>query len=103
MTGYTSEERLVALETNLTNLKDIVLQTNTDTKNSFREISEKLDKFVASLPNYVTIEKHEETIRRLELEIESSKRKSSLQVWITSSLAAGFAVILTILIQNYFS
>lgn len=51
--------------------------------------------------NYVPKEQYEIDLAKLEAKIERSKQRSGLQTWITSSLAALFGVIMTILIQSY--
>lgn len=88
MATKSEQERLAVVETKLDVLSEQV-----------KGISDKLDLL---LPTYVTKDEHEKTKATLELEIQEAKRKSGLFTWITSTLAAVFAVIMTILVQNYF-
>lgn len=82
MASKTETERLAVVETKIDLLTDEV-----------KKLGDKMD---ALLPTYVTIEKHEKDMAEL-------KRKSGFQLWLTSTLTAAFAVVMTILIQGYFS
>lgn len=89
-------ERLKAVETNLDNLTKMV---------------EKLDgKFDAVMSTFVTqaylqerLAAHETKIAELRKLTQEAKRRGALATWLTSTGAAIFAVILTILIQSFFS
>ena len=52
--------------------------------------------------DYVRKREYEEDVAALKLSIETAKRKSTVQVWLTSTLAALFGVIMTILVQRSF-
>lgn len=88
MATKSEQERLAVVETKI----DIIVE-------QMKGLNDKLDSL---LPTYVTKEEHEKAVTTLELEIEQAKRKSGIFTWITSTLAAGFAAIMTILVQNYF-
>lgn len=82
-------ERLVIVETKL----DALIKSN-----------EKLvAKFDQVMGNYVVKTEYDRDLENLRLEIDSAKRKTSLQTWITGSLAALFGIVMTLLVQNYFN
>lgn len=85
MDKLTEGERLVALETKM----DTVLK-NQDTQSAeFGKLNDNLNRL---LPTYAT-----------KVEFESFKRRHTLQTWLVGTLSAGFGVVLTVLIQSYFS
>jgi len=84
----TELERLVVVETKLDAL---IKSTNEQTV--------KLDTLIA---NYVHRNEYEKDIETLRAEIEKTKARNTVQVWITSTLASLFGVIMTILVQKYF-
>lgn len=84
----TELERLVVVETKLDAL---IKSTNEQTL--------KLDRLLVS---YVHRNEYEKDIEALRAEIEKTKARNAVQVWITSTLAALFGVIMTILVQKYF-
>ena len=81
----TDGERLVKLETQVS----AVLNGIEDIKRENKEFRDKLEPL---LPTYATKE-----------EIESLKKKNTLQVWLTGTLSAGFGSILTFLIIYFIS
>lgn len=100
MTTKTELERLVAVETNLTNLIEAVKQNSQDTKDGFKEINGKLEEM---RNNYVSRTDYDDDINELKKDIENAKRKSGLQVWLTGTLSAIFGVVMTILVSAFFS
>ena len=92
-------ERLVVVETRL----DALIKSN-------QEQSAKLDMLISNYVHRNEYEKDierlrietEEKIGKLQLEIEKAKARNTVQVWITSTFAALFGVIMTILVQKYF-
>lgn len=84
----TELERLVVVETKL----DALIKAS-------QEQSVKLDTL---LVNYVHRQEYEKDIEMLRAEIEKTKARNTVQVWITSTFAALFGVIMTILVQEYF-
>ncbi len=92
-------ERLVVVETKL----DALIKSN-------QEQSAKLDMLISNYVHRNEYEKDierlrietEEKIGKLQLEIEKAKARNTVQVWITSTFAALFGVIMTILVQKYF-
>lgn len=95
----TELERLVVVETKLDAL---IKSTNEQTL--------KLDRLLVSYVHRNEYEKDiehlrietEEKIDKLQLEIEKTKARNTVQVWITSTFAALFGAIMTILVQKYF-
>ena len=98
MTAQTDGERLVALETKVDSILEVVEKTNT-----------KIDGLSSSLTTYVTkgeldkaiIERNEQ-IGALKLSIIDVARKHTLTVWLTGTFSAAAGVLLTILIQRAF-
>jgi hypothetical protein len=84
----TEEARLAVVENNINLLSVTVKEGFAETKESIKEINAKLDR---ALPAYATKQ-----------ELESLKKKSSLQVWVTGTLSAILGIVMTILVQNYF-
>lgn len=84
----TELERLVIVETKL----DALIKSQDDTNT-------KLDLL---LTNYVARTEYEKDMENIRLEIEKSKQRSTLFTWITSTLAAVFGIVMTILVQGYF-
>lgn len=81
-------ERLVAVETKM----DMMLESQKEVAQSLKALQS----------DYVRKREYEEDIAALKLSIETAKRKSTVQVWLTSTLAALFGVIMTILVQRSF-
>lgn len=92
MTAKTDGERLERVETNLENLTALVKETNDNVK-AIQSVQQE-----AKLNNVTRIEM-EAALTLVRTEMRESKRKNSLQIWITSSLAALFGVILTLLVS----
>lgn len=96
----------MAVETNLKNLNDKVDNGFADLKGTMKDISTQIQLVI---PTLVTHAQMTEKITDLEKQLVDvrndllkSKGRNTLQTWITSSLSAAFAVLLTILIQSYF-
>lgn len=87
--AVTELERLVVVETKL----DALIKVQAD-------MSGKMDTL---LSNYVPRSEHEKDLAELRLDIEKARARSTLQVWLTGTFAALFGVIMTILVQSYFS
>ena len=93
-------ERLVVVETKLDALIKV---TNEQTI--------KLDTLISNYVHRNEYEKDiehlrtetEEKIGKLQLEIEKNKARNTVQIWLTSTFAALFGVMMTILLQNYFN
>lgn len=85
----TEIERLVVVETKL----DALIKSQSD-------LNAKMDTLMG---NYVPRSEYEKEISELRLEMEKTRARSNLQTWLTGTLAALFGVVMTILIQNYFS
>ena len=102
----TQAERMIRVETNLSNLDKKLEEGMAEIKGSIKELS---IQFNLAIPTFVTQPVMTEKIALLEKEliemkrdVISAKRKSSWQTFVTSSLSAVLAVVLTILIQDYF-
>jgi uncharacterized oligopeptide transporter (OPT) family protein len=93
MAGLTQAERMVKVETNLENLTTTVHDGLGTINATLKDIKD----------NYLLKAEHEKQIAVLAVEIKEAKRKNSLQVWITSTMAAIFGVIMTVLLQSFFS
>lgn len=89
MQAATEVERLVAVETKL----DIAI-------GQIGDLGKKMDDL---LGNYVPRTEYDKDLEILRAEIERSKRRSTLQTWLTGSLSAIFGAVMAILIQGYFS
>ena len=93
-------ERLVVVETKLDALIKV---TNEQTI--------KLDTLISNYVHRNEYEKDIEHLRtepegkigKLQIEIEKTKARNTVQIWLTSTFAALFGVIMTILLQNYFN
>lgn len=81
-------ERLVAVETKM----DMMLESQKEVAATLKSLQS----------DYVRKRDYEEDIAALRVSIEAAKRKSTVQVWLTSTLAALFGVIMTILVQRSF-
>ena len=79
-------ERLVAVETKL----DMLIESNKEVAKSLKSLQS----------DYVRKRDYENDLADLNVKIETTKRKSAIQVWLTSTLAALFGVIMTILVQR---
>ena len=94
-----TEARIAVIETKL----DALIKSN-------QEQSAKLDMLIANYVHRNEYEKDierlrmetEEKIDKLQLEIEKTKARNTVQIWLTSTFAALFGVIMTILVQKYF-
>lgn len=89
MTKLSEGERLVVVETKL----DIVIEQQ---KELIQEVKS-LASTAVPRPEY------EETVQSLRVDIENAKKRSAITTWLTSTLAAIFGVIMTILVTNFFS
>lgn len=85
MNNLTEGERLIALETKV----DTMLKNQEKQSGDFGKLNDNLN---ALLPTYAT-----------KAELEALKKRNTLQTWLVGTLSAGFGVVMTILIQNYFS
>lgn len=85
MDKLTEGERLIALETKM----NTVLDNQKAQANDFKELSKTLGDL---LPSYAT-----------RAELEMLKKRNTLQTWLVGTLSAGFGVVMTVLIQSYFS
>lgn len=103
----TTGERLVAVETNLKNLNERVDTGFTEIKGSIKELSTQINVLVPTLVTQAQMSEKVSDLQKelssMKLELTNAKRKSSLQTWLTSTMSAIVAVILTILIQAYFN
>ena len=79
-------ERLVAVETKL----DMLIESNKEVAQSLKSLQS----------DYVRKREYEADLAEVNIKIENTKRKSAIQVWLTSTLAALFGVIMTILVQR---
>lgn len=104
--NLTQAERMVKVETNLSNLNEKVdtgfSQINTSIKDLGVEIRTLVPTLVTQKQLTEKVTDLEKKLVELNLELVTSKKRSSFQTWLTSSLSAILAVVLTILIQNYF-
>lgn len=82
-------ERLVRLETKM----DTVLATQKELVEAVKSLS----------IGYVSKKEYDVDIAELKLELEKMKTRNAIQVWLTSSLAAIFGIVMTILVQKYFA
>lgn len=96
MTTKTDGERLERVETNLENLTTLVKETNENVK------SIQLAQQEARVSNVTRVEM-ESALTMVRSEVKESRRKNSLQVWLTGSLSALFGSVLTLLIAFFIS
>ena len=82
-------ERLVAVETKL----DMLIESNKEVAKSLKSLQS----------DYVRKREYEADLADVKLKIENTRQKSALHVWLTSTLAAVFGIVMTLLVQNYFS
>lgn len=82
-------ERLAVLETKV----DTILEEQ-------GKMNLKLD---ILLPSFVTRDEFEKKQKELEKDIESARRKSGFQVWVTGTLSAIFGVLLALLLGYFIS
>ena len=98
---------MMRLETNVENL-DKKLETGfADVKTDLKTLSESVQQLVPTLLVTQTqladkVNDMTKEIGVLKLDLQAAKRKNTLTVWITSTLSAVLAVILTVLVQEYF-
>lgn len=101
----TTAERIMKLETNVENLDKKVDAGFADLKTDLKELSLTVQQLVPTLVTQTQLTERitdlDKEIAQLKLEIVTAKRKSSVQTWVTSSLSAVLAVVLTVLIQSY--
>lgn len=105
MGTITNAERIMRLETNLTNLDRKVDDGFSRLDNSLKEISTQIQ---LALPTLVThdlmtskVQELEEKILELKIELEKEKKANNLQTWVTGTLSAVFGVVLALLVQHY--
>lgn len=107
MTTITQAERLMKLETNVDNLDKKVDAGFSDVKTDLKALNSTVQSLIPTLVTQTQLTEKvtdlNSEIVQLKTDLESSKRKSSIYTFITSSLSAILAVILTILIQAYFN
>lgn len=92
----TDGERLERVEANLENLTQIVTAMSNDVKTIITEQNN------ARLSNVTRPELASE-IAAIRIELESAKKKSAVQTWVTGSLSALFGVLLTLLLTFFFT
>ena len=95
------------LETNVENL-DKKLETGfADVKTDIKTLSATVQQLVPTLVTQTQladkVNQMTKEIGVLKLDLQAAKRKNALTVWVTSSISSILAVILTVLIQEYFS
>lgn len=99
-------ERLAVVETNITNLDKKVDTGFADLRADVKALTATVQQLTTNFVTHPQLTEKtadlEKEIVTLKQEVINAKRKNSYQVWITSTLTAGFAIVLTILIQNYF-
>lgn len=99
-------ERIAVVETNLINLDKKVEVGFADIKSDVKTLTVTVQQLVPTLvtQTQLTEEVADLTadIASLKVDLANARRKNSYQVWITSTSTAVMAVVLTILIQNYF-
>ena len=72
---------------------DMLIESNKEVAKSLKSLQS----------DYVRKRDYEADMTEMKLKIETTRQRSALQVWITSSLAALFGIIMTLLVQNYFN
>lgn len=106
MNTLTQAERLMKLETNVENLDKKVEIGFADIKGDLKELAGTVQQLVPTLVTQTQLtEKVADLttdIASLKVDLANAKRKNNYQVWVTSTSTAVLAVVLTILIQNYF-
>jgi hypothetical protein len=107
MATISTSERIMRLETNVTNLDKKVEAGFQDIKDNLHNLDIMVRQLVPTLVTQTQLTEKvtelDKKILELELDKKNADRRNALQVWITSSLSAILAVILTVLIQSYFS
>lgn len=102
----TMAERMIKLETNVDNLKGQVEAGFTDVKNDLKLITATVQNLVPTLVTQAQLAEKvtdlDKEILVLKKELHQAKSKNTIQTWITSTLSAILAVVLTVLIQSYF-
>lgn len=88
------DERLAIVETKV----DTVIENQ---KQQALEQKVFIDKLNNMLPTFVTIFTFEQKIKELDRELANTKKKNSLQVWVTGSMSAIFGSILTFLLMFF--
>lgn len=93
MAEKTQKERLAVVETEIQSVKETV-----------NKIDGKLDTFIASAVTHAQLteklNEQNEKIKDLELEIELSKKKNTLFVWLTGTFSVGAGAALTAMITE---
>ena len=107
MTTLTQAERMMRVETNLDNLNKKVDSGFDDVKAEIKQLTATVQQLVPTLVTQTQLTEKVSDLNteivELKQDVKDSKRKSALYTFITSTLSAGFAVILTVLLQNYFN
>jgi len=92
----TELERLVAVETKM----DTVIE-------GVKDLQKKFDQMLPTVVNHTQFSEFKENtaleIAELKKEMEKTKLKNTITVWITGTLSAVFGVVMTILVQSYLS
>lgn len=92
----TELERLVAVETKM----DTVIE-------GVKDLQHKFDTFLPSVVNHAQFTEYKEQqtleITELKRDLEKTKVRNTLNVWITGTLSAILGAVLAILIQSYFT
>jgi len=92
----TELERLVAVETKM----DTVIE-------GVKDLQKKLDQVLPTVVNHTQFAEFKEAnaleIAELKKEMEKTRLKNTITVWITGTLSVIFGVVMTILVQSYLS
>lgn len=106
MATLTQAERLMKLETNVDNLDKKVEVGFADLKTDLKELTMTVQGLVPTLVTQTQLTERvtelDKEIVGLKADLSLSSRRNSYQTWVTSTLTAIFAVVLTVLIQSYF-
>ncbi len=94
MSAKTDGERLERVETSLENLEKLVTE-------QARTLKEIRDNQMINSANSASKEYVDTRISSVEIKIESSKRKTSFQTWVTGTLSAVLGGILSLLVAFF--
>lgn len=107
MTTITQAERMMRLETNLDNLNKKVDSGFDDIKSEIKQLASTVQQVMPSVVTKTEMDKEladlNKEITNLKSDLEKSKTRNSIQTFVTSSLSAVLAVVMTILLQAYFN
>lgn len=100
-----TQERLVAVETNLKNLDTKVTDSFSELKDSVKEVNYQLRELVPAVVTHEQLNEklteRDKAITAVRLEVVQAKKRTALQTWLTGTLSAVFGVVMTILVQGY--